>query len=187
MSAMELKAQEAWTEKPDWCEVIAIYDDLPCRNAAIKLCHNLAHQFEDDLDFTFSWWNIKYLMDPQLARQAAAAASRADLLIFSTTSDLDLPADVKGWIEEWLPARLGREGALTVLTQQSHHPELLTSPLGQHLSSVARRGELDFISPHSLLSEDAWETIRLREQKVTPVLDEILRRTHPVSHWGLNE
>jgi hypothetical protein len=188
MSAMELKSHEAWPNKPDWCDITVIYEDVPCREAAMALCHNLAEQFKEDLEFTFSWWNMKYLIAPELARQASHAATRADLIIFSTHSDQDLTPDVKSWIENWLPDRLGREGAITVLTRHSHHPELLSSPLGQHLSEVARKGELDFLSPSVLLAEDAWETIRMREKKVTPVLDEILNRPHvPIAHWGLNE
>jgi hypothetical protein len=188
MSAMELKTQEAWTDKPERCKFIVIYDDIPCRDAAIGLCYNLAHKLEDKVDITIFWWNTKYLIDRELVRQASDAAAQADLIILSTKSDYEIAPEVKAWIDEWLPMRMSREGAITVLTRQSRYPELLTSPLGTHMNLIAQKAQLDFLTPQALLAEDACETLRMREQKVTPVLDEIMERhRQPVSHWGLNE
>ena len=187
MSAMEMQAPETWLDKPDDCEVVVGYDDQPSRDAALRLCQHLEKNFQGDLDFAFTWWKFKYLVEPALARQASEAAARADLIIISTHYDHELSPDIQDWIEEWVPMRKNQEGALTALTREAHHPELWVSPLGLYLSAVAQRAQLDFISPHSLIQDDAWQTIRSREHQVTPLLNEILRRTHPVSHWGLNE
>jgi hypothetical protein len=187
MSAMELQTPETWMSTPEDCEVVVGYDEQPSRDAALRLCHHLENNFKDDLDFAFTWWKFKYLLEPELARQASESAARADLIIISTHYDQELSPDIKNWIEEWLPRRKNPEGALTALTREARHPELWVSPLGLYLSSVGRRAQLDFISPHSLIKDDAWHNIRSREHQVTPLLDEILRRTHPVSHWGLNE
>lgn len=184
---MELRAPEIWTDKPEWCEVAVIYEDIPSRDSAIRISQHLANQFARDLDFTFSWWKFKYLSDTELAAEAAQAASRSDLVMFATRSDRNLPAEVKNWVEQWLPWRIGREGAFTALTKETQHPDFQSSPLGEYLATICRRTGMELIAPTNLMNQDAWSNIRSRERQVTPVLDEILHRTHPISHWGLNE
>ncbi len=184
---MELKATDTWPEKPEACEVSVLYDQPSSRDSAIHLCRSLSNHFRDDPEFSFAWWNFKYLDEPALAREAAKSIQHSDLIILSTGSDQELPPKVQALLEESLTLRAAREGAITALTQIAQHPGLQASPLGQYLNAIAERNNLDFLSPASLLSEDAWETFRTREREVTPVLDEILSRSKPSPRWGLNE
>jgi hypothetical protein len=187
MSAMEYKAPDIWTDKPDFCDIAVIYEDVPSRDAAIRVSQHLSTQFAPDLELSFSWWKFKYLNDAALAAEAAEAASQADLVVFATRSDRALPVEVKDWVERWLPWRIGRDGAITALTTEAQHPDFHSSPLGEYLASISRRAGLEVISASNLMNQDAWSNIRTREREVTPVLDEILHQTHPMSHWGLNE
>lgn len=128
--------------RDEQCEMAILYDDDSARDRAMHLCKRLDLQFRKDPQFDFSWWNIRYLKDPQVAELAAQVAARADLLLFSTTRGKP-PAELKKWIGEWLPRRRGHGGALVTWVNRSS--EATATQLELFLKDVARKGEMDYL------------------------------------------
>ena len=84
MSVSQLKTGGGWIEAPERCEVAVVYDDIASRDRAIRVCDSLANRFKDDLDFEFTWWNVRFFEDPAIEQLAEQAAAAADLIFFST-------------------------------------------------------------------------------------------------------
>jgi hypothetical protein len=139
MNEMELEHAPVTTEA---CEMAIVYDDGSARERAMYLCDRLATQFHKDPQFEFSWWNIRYLNDPQVAELAARVAARADLLLFSSSRG-EPPTELKRWVKAWLPRRRGHGGALVTWVNRS--AETVATQLELYLKGVAQEGEMDYV------------------------------------------
>ena len=139
MKEMELRSGGAASEQ---CRMAIVYDDESARERAMHLCDRLATQFRKDPQFDFSWWNIRYLKDPQVSELAAQVAARADLLLFSS-SRAEPPAELKKWIKAWLPRRRGHGGALVTWVNRS--AQAVATQLELYLKDVAQEGEMDYL------------------------------------------
>jgi hypothetical protein len=186
--------QPNFSSEDHW-SVTVVYEDTWARDRAQSLCQHLVQGFEADIDFAFNWWRFRYLADPNIARAAAQAAARADILLFSATNRDDLPDEVRRWTELWIPMRVSGEGVLLVLTEDAEDAELMASPLYLFLRNLASRASMDFLPR---VSDEPWapppNDIRLIQSRATQgtrILDDILRQTPPApvppSHWGINE
>src|SRR6267142_1820248 len=142
MNATQRHGDGGWLPRSDRCEVAVVYDDIFARDRAISLCDRLASHFKGDLDFKFTWWSVRFLKDPEIAHLAEEASSKADLLLFSSSAGVEPSPDLKGWIEGWLAHRGDQEGALAV---QVNKVKGEVTPLESYLSTVARRGHLDYL------------------------------------------
>jgi hypothetical protein len=177
------------------CAIAVIYDDTATRERALWLCHHLVREFWAEIDFQFSWWRFRYLNDPEIARAAAQAAIKADVLIFSAREAEDLPGEVRDWVDAWLPHKRGRPSVLLgMVGDQGASPGAL-SPLGTCLHEIAQRGGMDYLAPphhESLLTTPgSLRKFQDRAEQMTQVLDEILHHVgpppSPLAHWGINE
>lgn len=142
MNEMELQfAAGPATHAHEQCEMAIVYADETARERAIQLCGRLAARFRMDPKFEFSWWNVRYLKDPQIAELAAQVAARADLLLFSSSGG-EPQRELKNWIRSWLPRRRG-QGALVAWVNRSGKAK--TTQLELYLEDVAEQGEMDFL------------------------------------------
>src|SRR5688572_1395837 len=93
MEVTELEHREAGMPEiatPERCEVAIVYFDKPSRDRAIHLCDTLLERFKDDLDFEFTWWNVRYLTDPHIAHLASEAIANSDLIVFAAGENAEL-------------------------------------------------------------------------------------------------
>lgn len=98
-----------------------------------------------DLQIECDSWPMILLSIRELSRQAATAAAQADLVIIAARGDGHLPAEVRNWIEDWLPRRKQGPSALVVLFDaEAHPPDGSHPPDCAYLREVARRGSMDF-------------------------------------------
>lgn len=191
----EISKIQVHSVKEDPWTVTVVYEDTGSRERALSLCHHLAQGFRAEIDFNFTWWRFRYLEDTDIAQAAAQAAAASDILLFSASSQHELPEHVQNWTELWLPLRTRADGVLLVLTEDSDGTELSGSPIFRFLRNVARRASMDCLPR---LPDDPWTTpppsvyeVQNRAVQGTRILDDILRHAPPVpqppTHWGINE
>lgn len=144
MNETELLPGDASSETVEQCEMAIFYDDDFARDRAMQLCDRLTDRFHQDPPFDFSWWRIRHLKDPTVARLATQAAARADL-VFVASSRGEPPVELKEWVEDWLPQRQGHEGALVTWVNRSSVGKKKETQLELYLRHVAKEGQLDFL------------------------------------------
>jgi hypothetical protein len=161
---LNLAGAKDWA-KTNRCSIVSIYENLGGRDLLLKVCGSLAAKFRGDLEFQFDWCRVKYLADPDVARETALKAGGADLILLAAQSP-SLAADMQSWLERWVPRRLADDGSL-VLVQPSPTgtPSL---PLGAYLRLTAKGARIDRTS---LLQSDLTDM----EEDDRPM------------HWGINE
>lgn len=169
---------------PQTCGVVSIYESLGTREILLHLCETLARKFEGDLDFKFDWWRFKYLADPELAIEAAAVATRADLILLAPESS-DLPWHVQMWFGDWLPHRDAGGGALFVV-QSELKKSSRAFQWPSTLRHLARQARLEC---HRLNSSRAGRTTTFSgAMPLTQLeMDELFSEENRTSHWGINE
>jgi hypothetical protein len=168
--------------KTAWSVVVA-YEDTAAREQAVDFCDQLVRRFWARFEFEVSWWSFNLLQAEHVALEAADKAARADLIILSSVRQDDLPAVVKGWIENWLTRRGDCEGILAGLMGQGTAADGLETHNHYYLRQVAHRGGMDYLTqlPQNIsrLTPESPESYTRRAAQVTSVLDEILHHQAP--------
>ncbi len=171
----------------DHCHVLVVYEDNEARDRATAACDFLVQKFWTDIEFEFYWWRMEYLNAPELGERAALNAADADILFFALNS---IPVQ-SSWFDRWLTHRGGRPGLLVQLTEIATNPSPGETATARFFQEITSRGAMDFLSasPHRTedLLHDNEDSAELRGSDFTSDLDEMLRRTIPPSHSGLNE
>jgi hypothetical protein len=150
---------------------------------AFGVCDQLVKDYWTTVEFEFKWWQFAGLADAENALAAASAAADADMILFATHPEGELPGTVKSWIEVWLDKRGAREGSLIGLTGKAAETKGRATGKHIYLREVAHRAKMDFLSeiprlvPGMLPDNIDW--VAQRAGQVTSVLDEILRRSAP--------
>lgn len=164
---------------------MVVYEDTKNREEAVRFCDRLIERFWSEHGFYLSWWSFASLQEGPLAEAPTEKALEADLIIFATEPEGDLPDHVQEWTEEWLRRRGDREGAVVALTGSG------TAGPGKsvYLRNIAHRAGMDYLTevPQTILLSipDSLESVSRRADEVTSVLDEILR-THRPPHLAEN-
>jgi len=173
------------------CRGVVVYEDQPTRDRALRLCDELIRKFWLDLEVDFSWWRFDYLRDAHVASQAADAAVRADLVIFSTHGAKELPPPVRSWIDTWVNRTMNRPNALVALVGVADDGVKGLTPIHVYLREVARQAGMDYLSHVSDASTVGLDTsangIARRAAEVTTLLDTMLHRPSIPPRWGINE
>lgn len=131
--------------KATW-SVVAVYEDPAARERAVGFCDQLVARFWARFEFDVSWWSFALLEEAESAKEAAAKAARADLIVFSATPAGDFPVAVKAWIESWLAQRGEREGLLAGLLEPGEHPGGREGQKHNCLRNAAHRGTMDYLT-----------------------------------------
>ena len=133
---------ETWSA-PEKCGVMVLYEEVPSRDLALRVCDRLSQNFAGDLEFEFTWWGLRYLCDPQVSVEASRFAMEADLIMVAVHRTALLSMDVLTWFERSLLGRSAPGGALAVLqTGPNDGPLPWQHP---YLLSLAQRSHLDYI------------------------------------------
>jgi hypothetical protein len=170
---------------------VVVYEDDRTRDRGLRLYNKIEREFWSEIEFEFSWWRFDYLGDPDLAREAAGAATRADWVVFSAHGGLELPPVVRKWIETWSSRKANRTSAMVALVGVENDAHKGMTPIHNYLREVAQQAGMDYFA-HVL---EAWPNrpevsineIERRAGEVTAVLDDIIHRPSIPTHWGINE
>jgi hypothetical protein len=131
------------------------------------------------------------LRDPDLFRAAAAAATRADWVIFSAHGGLELPPVVQKWIQSWSSRKVNSTSAIVALVGVANDAVKGLTPIHNYLREVAQQAGMDYfpqvLEASSARPEVSVSEMALRAGKVTAVLDGIIHRPTIPSRWGINE
>jgi hypothetical protein len=173
--------------------VVIAYEDFHAGKQAKQaydfLVENLSHEWQ----VTSQMWKFDVLSVRELREMAARDAAMADLIIVSTNSQGEFPADVKTWIEMWLGYRGGAVALVALFNQPPKHAEQARMTQA-YLEGVANRGQMEFFtwpnawpeqegSPERAMLDRHWETTG---ETLIP-LAALRPREESLSHWGINE
>ena len=183
-AAAATQAEELWS-------VLVIYEDPVTRARAMAMCDRLVRNFWTEVEFKFHWWRADFLADPIMSRTALNDTADADIVIFSSAPEASLSPILRVWLEEWAAGRPAREGMLLDLTDAPDMASLGVQRKQTMLREIAAKARLDYFSrvpprlggdvPHS------WRDLDARTHQVSTVLDDIITRLPPPTHYGLNE
>ena len=113
------------------------------------------------------------------------------MIIISLGERNHLPEATWNWVEDWLPERHDRPGALVTLLRKSGEPSAEPLEIQSALVLAARRGGLAFFAHKFDPPEPDLETklhgLDHRANTVSSVLEDILRQPVVAPHWGINE
>jgi hypothetical protein len=172
-------------------DLVVAYEDTHTRNRAQHLYDHLAQQLLDDYDFQCSWWKFDHLSNAALRRQAADAATEANMIILCMRAREHLMPVHRHWLEDWLPRRDNRKAALVALIGGGEDSSGSTEPMLAYLRQAARLAHMDFFDHAFDLSLPARE-VPLPQGAETPrlapsVAEELLYHQMPNPRWGINE
>ena len=170
------------TTKTAW-SVLVVYEDATARERAVSFCDQLVGRFWAKCEFDVSWWAFALLDQASAAKDAAAKAAQADLIVFSANPEGDFPRPVKAWIETWLSQRGDREGMLVGLMDSLADPAGREGQKHHCLRTVAHRGAMDYLTqvPQDISRSipDSLDSYTERADQVTSLLDDILHQQTP--------
>lgn len=171
------------SESKDTRQIAVIYENAAIREHAVQFCARLEEEFGFDFGSEQNWWPFSLLTQQAAGSDAARRAANADIMIFATSSEGDLPREIKLWIENWLDKRGEREGALVSVTHHAKSNYSEIPPFKEiYLRHIAHRAGMDFLSrtppTASKAMPDSIDSFNDRAGCMTATLDEILHK-HP--------
>ncbi|MSU59539.1 MAG: hypothetical protein EXS35_15440 [Pedosphaera sp.] len=176
-------------EEP-WC-VVVIYEDKPSRDHAMAVCDHLVGKFWTEVEFTFRWWRMDFLTDPDLARVAGDDAAKADIILFSSAAETDLTTPMAQWFSHLVNSRNRREGVLLDLTHAPGAASAQRLRKQASLRELASRAGLDYLAEASSAFggplPDSIESAQARATQMSSVLEAMLKSPPPPPHFGLND
>ena len=170
---------------------VVAYEDTVTRDRALSICDRLVKKFWADVEFDFSWWRFDFLRNADIAGEAARASARSELVIVSAHAGRELSPAVRKWIETWSQSRKRRHGVLVAMIGTAEDGLRGLTPIHVYLREVAQRAGMDYLPqvldvPLGKL-EGSIEAISKHAEKVTVLLDNILRQPSIPLRWGINE
>jgi hypothetical protein len=163
--------------KRNW-SVTVLYEDTSTRETAVQFCDALVKRFWAESEFSIDWRKFSELEDEVAGQQAETRGAGADLIIFASQPNTDLPETMLHWLESWVKRRGEREGAMIGLNDPGAASKAIPDKFC-YLRSVAHRAGMDYLThmPQELAATaDSPESFSERARQVTHVLDEILHR-----------
>jgi hypothetical protein len=165
--------------KATW-SVLVVHQDTEARLGAVKFCDRLIEKFWSRYEFDVDWLSYELLQNARSAKAASNKAVEADLIVFATQPDGDIPATVKQWVETWTGQRGDREGALVGLADPGPGLTGLCADKFLFLRAAAHRAGMDYLTqlPQDISRAipDSLQSYAERAEQVTSLLDEILRQ-----------
>ena len=164
----------AHAEPVEKCKVVVLYDDEAARLRAERICQNLAFKFQDEAEFEVVSWEFDQLMRPVEAQNAAALASDADLVIFSTTQG-DLPPEASNWLQAWQQTtRAKPDGVIGLLTTEVYERKIHLEESVVLLEQTARLHHMDFLTSEQFDAYHKMHEIDRRAKAITPLLQNLM-------------
>jgi hypothetical protein len=149
---------------------VIVYEDYETALRVEQIYQQLIKELSGETNFKCLWVCFGSLAVPEVLKDAAKEAAKADLVIFSTHAERELPEHVRLWIERWLPEKSLEDSALAALVGLPGEESRVTL-IHEYLRSVARRGKMEFFS---------------REVEGIDKVQTVTEPT-PYPHWGINE
>jgi hypothetical protein len=166
--------------------IVGVHEDAVTGEWARQVAHN-AIQLLRECSVRSIWWKMGGLSDPGVLRDAAQAATTADVLIVSLRAAAELPFALYQWVKAWLPRRLPLAGTLAVLIGAPEPLGADSFRIGRYLQAVARRGRLEFLVREQRLPLEPPDFSMEEIAEQTSAKTEALSEMFGFAHGGLNE
>ena len=169
--------------------VLMVYEDLETGLRARQSLERTLHRLDASVDIQIDLWRFDLFDRPAFLKHATE--QNADIVVFSTHGQAQLPVTVDLWLREWFMRQGDEPRALAVLLDNQAMDLPGTSRMVEVLSAAARRAGVDVFLPAA--PETEWESaihnIQHRANTRTLLLDEVLHRPDrpPSRDWGINE
>jgi hypothetical protein len=168
-----------------------LYEDRATGLYAKESLDRFAHRVDFDLEYRLDVCRFDLLEDSNVRVSTAEQAAEADIVVLALRSGHDVPAGPRDWFNHWLRLKGDRTCALVILICDAP-----TSVAG----AAQRRSDFIQIPPHANVEvfecvrsldqagiEMILQQLRFRENSSSEILDEILHRGDPFTHWGIND
>ena len=126
-------------------QAVIAYEDFDAGRRAMDVCKLLVAQLGNEVQFRCSMWKFEVLRCPKLQRIAVGDARDADMILVATGSSGELPAEVKRWVESWVPERQGQAAALLALLQGTAMEGTDPVAAENYLRAAAIEAGIDFL------------------------------------------
>lgn len=126
-----LRSEDAYDEAPDakvpprasrsfptrrsTVRILIVYEDDLNRDRTRQMQKELIQHLGRSLDFSLSWWKLKFLRHPKMLQMATDDATRTDIIMFSLRSGGELPQAIKKWINSVIDNSRRRLSLLALL------------------------------------------------------------------------
>lgn len=172
-------------------DVLLIYEDLSTGLRARRAFEEAVQRIEMPADFKVDLWRFDLLWESALREAALKQAAKAGVLVISAHGRTELPATVQVWLSQWLERKDDQPCALVLSLDQEIEGTPSAKRILDFLQARAREVGVEVFAHFGTAPEPGWdltvESLRHRADTRTAILDDILRRPQPHSHWGLNE
>ena len=171
--------------------VVLAYDEYAGGIIAKEFFDSLVRSHGNLFQFRCQLWKFDVLGPSHLFEAAARDAAGADMVVFAIRESQQLPAEVRRWINRWLPFKQADSSAFVLLLGgESGHAGNATSA-GVTLRELAEGANLRFLCKKmDWPAMDSHFAVEIRK----PKFREELRRDTPLANlyvgqprWGLNE
>ena len=156
---------------------VILYESSVARERALQSWHDFERSHDERLDV--DWFSFAQLNQAGPAREAARKATVADIVVFATSEEGELPGEIKMWMEGWLCKRHAREGTLVGLVERKHGIAPTAGLKEIYFRHAAHRAGMDYLSqtPRAAAQRlpDSLDSVRERAGTMTSVLDRILQ------------
>jgi len=149
---MSAKALPAKSAPPSELKIVIVCEDLECGKYAKELQDQLLLGLRSKVQFVPEAWTFRALQHPELQDLARREITEADIILFSTRGDAEVPACIRSWLEERL-AQADRPKALVALFGPAKVPARAEATR-HYLEDIASRGRLDFFAERQLYAAE---------------------------------
>lgn len=189
-STMQTGQRASFRGTEESLRVVVVYEDTATHVRAQHTYDYLVAHAGSEINLQFSWWSFDLLREARWAKEAAQMAAAADLVIFSTRSERELPAEVKTWIESWTARRAGRPGAIAAIFSSPRAETAGISGRRVYLQNAAKNAGMDFLAHEAepLLTAYFAELDELVNHAAPPGLryQDVFDRPDSSPYWGVN-
>ena len=161
--------------------VIMLYQDTASREFAANSSKEWSEPRPYDGLIEVRWVQFNALAQDDGARELAQCACAADLVVFAARRAGEWPDEIKRWIENWIPERGEREGAIVgiLMSDAPSGPVEIASLKEIYLRNAAHRAGMDYLSEMPLSAvraiPDSLDSYSARAGQITSFLAEILK------------
>ena len=145
---MSAKAFPAKSLPPAELKIVIVCEDLECGKYAKELQDQLLLSLRSRIKFVPEAWTFRALQHPELQDLARREITEADIILFSTRGDAEVPMPIRSWLEERF-AQPDRPKALVALFGPEKVPDRAEATR-HYLEDIASKGRLDFFAERQL-------------------------------------
>jgi hypothetical protein len=127
-------------------KTVIVHENLAAALRAKELADRLVSAFGFEIASEIDYWKFDWLNWSPFREQAAEAAIRADIVIFSAVHN-DMPAlGIQTWIESWLPGKHTDWSAVVALLGGGRAIPAEARRFSRYLQTLSAKAGIDFFS-----------------------------------------